>query len=784
MCGGWVGENIIKPVEHFVSNTINSVIHDPIGSLATIGTAIFAPEFLPVVSGINAAAHGGSPLDIAKAAGIAYLGQQVMAEVAGTNAPPEVPSDKLTNMLNNMDALQSHIDAGVINGSQVASLTDAGVNGNVVNNLLNNGFTADQVTNLTASGLNQTALNNLTQSGFTGEDFSRLVDQGLKPNEITSLAGTGYNAEQLSQLTESGFKPIELAKINAGGISPEQITNLVNQNIPTNTIVEMSQNGFTAGQIETVVNSNLNTGSLDQLIKQGVDPRTAIELQGSYHVNPATAQDLLNKGYNLKDFETGKLIAYENGQITDVNGNIIESARSVAPVSGGPVAPVNPYADTAYAKINGMPNAADIKHFENLGYSQDQIVKALNNHPQGGWAGELLSEAPQPPEPIKPIEPIRPPPVPEPVPEPVPTPTPTPAPTPVSTQPPNTISLTGRELGMPNIDHVYYNPKTLEVYNVDGTLNHEYTNLLQNPPTPVPEPAPVVVEPVKPPTVLEPTPLEPLPEPAPAPTPTPTPAPVETPVEPAPAPTPTPTPAPVETPVETPVEPAPTPTPAPVETPVEPAPTPTPAPVETPVETPVEPAPTPKPPADNLPPVEDAVPKPNPNYTNPPTPTLPDAIVDYGKAVVEGMSASDLAKIAAGWVLINGVLTPPTPAVPAKRSYGPIPPTDWGSANKLVNPGQNPGFFAGEVPAAAYQTTNPYQSQFYWGHQPYVGPNQPRETYNQIPATAGTQGFGLQAGPGQYDVNDLIRHINQTKLDPNFVGYNPAGPIAPGGFAP
>jgi hypothetical protein len=114
----------------------------------------------------------------------------------------------------------------------------------------------------------------------------------------------------------------------------------------------------------------------------------------------------------------------------------------------------------------------------------------------------------------------------------------------------------------------------------------------------------------------------------------------------------------------------------------------------------------------------------------------------------------------------------PTPGAPPKKEYGPIPPVNWGSAATLVNPGQNPGWFTGDFPTPAYQTTNPYQAQFYWGQQPYVGPNQPRETYNQIPAAAGTQGFGLQAGPGQYDLAQLLNQINQTALDPNFVGYS------------
>jgi hypothetical protein len=182
-------------------------------------------------------------------------------------------------------------------------------------------------------------------------------------------------------------------------------------------------------------------------------------------------------------------------------------------------------------------------------------------------------------------------------------------------------------------------------------------------------------------------------------------------------------------------------------------------------------------------------PAPQPPTVTPPGAENPVKITDYSKpytgpysneSVLERYMAStlsygDIAKmVAAGLVLpsILNLVNPQGPAVPAKRSYGPIPPTNWSSAAALVNPGQNPGWFAGGFPTPAYQTTNPYQAQFYWGQHPYVGANQPRETYNQIPAAAGTQGFGLQAGPGQYDINQLLNQINQTALNPNFVGYN------------
>ena len=180
--------------------------------------------------------------------------------------------------------------------------------------------------------------------------------------------------------------------------------------------------------------------------------------------------------------------------------------------------------------------------------------------------------------------------------------------------------------------------------------------------------------------------------------------------------------------------------------------------------------------------------------TTPPTVTPPGAenpvkITDYSEpykgqysneSVLErymanSISYGDIAKlVAAGLVLpsILSAISPEGPSGPKKPSYGPIPPVNWGSASALVNPGANPGWFVGGYPTPAYETTNPYQAQFYWGQQPYVGPGQSREVYNQVPPGVGAQGFGLQAGPAQYNTAQLLNQINQTPLNPNFTGYS------------
>jgi hypothetical protein len=169
--------------------------------------------------------------------------------------------------------------------------------------------------------------------------------------------------------------------------------------------------------------------------------------------------------------------------------------------------------------------------------------------------------------------------------------------------------------------------------------------------------------------------------------------------------------------------------------------------------------------------VETATPVPNPNYTNPPPPSLPEAVVDYTKAVAETLTAADLAKIAAGWTLINGVLTPPKLDVP---SYGPIGPVEFGTVGQVNLPGVNPGQFMAGVPAQ-YQTTSPVQSRFFYGQRPLqIGETFSPEQYRAVNAPA--QPWGLQQL--YTPINPLEYASQQTGIPPVY----PVGlaPVAPG----
>jgi hypothetical protein len=155
-----------------------------------------------------------------------------------------------------------------------------------------------------------------------------------------------------------------------------------------------------------------------------------------------------------------------------------------------------------------------------------------------------------------------------------------------------------------------------------------------------------------------------------------------------------------------------------------------------------------------------------------------------------GIDLDGISKLIAAGLILPSVLGliagAPQPTIKS-RTYAPLPPVDWGSAQPLINPGVNPGFVIGPAQQPFYQTTSPVQSQFFYGQRPLI------QTQDQIQPTlqdrtyAPATPFGLQQMQQGYDLNQVLGQINQTPLDPNFVGYNqyltagyqPVGPVIP-----
>ena len=96
-----------------------------------------------------------------------------------------------------------------------------------------------------------------------------------------------------------------------------------------------------------------------------------------------------------------------------------------------------------------------------------------------------------------------------------------------------------------------------------------------------------------------------------------------------------------------------------------------------------------------------------------------------------------------------------------KHTYGPLAPIQWGTTNGLTNPGLNPGF--GVTPPAFYQTTDPVQSQYYWGMHPYMQTQADLPNYNTVPEAPAVP-FGIQQSRQPFDVNSFI----QNQMGPDF----------------
>ena len=122
--------------------------------------------------------------------------------------------------------------------------------------------------------------------------------------------------------------------------------------------------------------------------------------------------------------------------------------------------------------------------------------------------------------------------------------------------------------------------------------------------------------------------------------------------------------------------------------------------------------------------------------------------VTYGD-ILKGVAIGMFAPTVIG--LINGF---GGPSGPQKKTYGPLAPIEFGKLEGgLTNPGLNPGYLTTQTPF--YQTTDPVQSQYYWGQHPYIKTLADIGEYNKVPEAPAVP-FGIQQQRQPFDVNRFI----------------------------
>ena len=114
--GQSVVDNVVKPVVKAVENTVEAVQKDPVGTIAQIATAVYAPYLLPAVSAANTLAHGGSLEDSLKSAAISYVATEAGNYAANEFAPTTSASQLL-------DPSVANIAKSTVSGATRAALS-------------------------------------------------------------------------------------------------------------------------------------------------------------------------------------------------------------------------------------------------------------------------------------------------------------------------------------------------------------------------------------------------------------------------------------------------------------------------------------------------------------------------------------------------------------------------------------------------------------------------------------------------------------------------------------
>lgn len=85
-----INENIIQPAVKIVSTTIDNALKDPVGTIAKVTTAVYAPYLLPYVNAVDVLAKGGSMDDAFKAGALTFVAQEAFTSLElGTETLPD-----------------------------------------------------------------------------------------------------------------------------------------------------------------------------------------------------------------------------------------------------------------------------------------------------------------------------------------------------------------------------------------------------------------------------------------------------------------------------------------------------------------------------------------------------------------------------------------------------------------------------------------------------------------------------------------------------------------------
>lgn len=202
----WIDDKIIQPVVNTVEKTIEAALDDPIGTIAKVGTAIFAPALLPLVNGAVAKANGASWGDAFKIAAVSYAAPAAGKFVGGAVAPAlgttaariaagASASVVSSTLMGGKDPLGALLSGGI--SAAMPILTSEIPGYDELPMAARRSINSALVAELTGKDASQAAINSVLASGidmtnkYLQSEFG--LDGGFLPRDLIRLQGDSFN---------------------------------------------------------------------------------------------------------------------------------------------------------------------------------------------------------------------------------------------------------------------------------------------------------------------------------------------------------------------------------------------------------------------------------------------------------------------------------------------------------------------------------------------------------------------------------------------------------------
>jgi hypothetical protein len=186
-----VAVKAVEDVGRFVKTTVKAALDDPLGTLATIATAVYAPYLLPVVSAGRVVANGGDLEDALKAAAISYVSGQAGQYVGNQIGTAATYGTNLGSAQTAMLAAQSGDMLGGTWGGTLGNLAGAATSGATAG-LLTGGDPIEMALNaLGTAGVRLGTNYALDAAGRLVDSAGSLISDTSKAAEITNPAQEG-----------------------------------------------------------------------------------------------------------------------------------------------------------------------------------------------------------------------------------------------------------------------------------------------------------------------------------------------------------------------------------------------------------------------------------------------------------------------------------------------------------------------------------------------------------------------------------------------------------------